>query len=92
MTLWITFGIYLIALLAIMADLWSGVRKAKKTLPGKLVGVSGYEKDTVILNSKYNSAYFADMNMDTPSSLITKKLIEEKDLLNPKEVSNENND
>ena len=30
MTLWITFGIYLMVLLAIMADLWSGVRKAKK--------------------------------------------------------------
>ena len=29
-TLWITFGIYLMVLLAIMADLWSGVRKAKK--------------------------------------------------------------
>lgn len=28
-TLWITFGIYLMVLLAIMADLWSGVRKAK---------------------------------------------------------------
>ncbi len=31
-TLWITFGIYLMVLLAIMADLWSGVRKAKKKL------------------------------------------------------------
>ena len=29
-TLWITFGIYLMVLLAIMIDLWSGVRKAKK--------------------------------------------------------------
>ena len=29
-TLGITFGIYLMVLLAIMADLWSGVRKAKK--------------------------------------------------------------
>ena len=29
-TLWITFGIYLMVLLAIMTDLWSGVRKAKK--------------------------------------------------------------
>lgn len=29
-TLWITFGIYLMVLLAILADLWSGVRKAKK--------------------------------------------------------------
>ena len=29
-TLWITFGIYLMVLLAIMADLWSGIRKAKK--------------------------------------------------------------
>lgn len=28
--LWITFGIYVLVLLAIMADLWSGVRKAKK--------------------------------------------------------------
>ena len=28
-TLWITFGIYLMVLIAIMADLWSGVRKAK---------------------------------------------------------------
>lgn len=29
-TLWITFGLYIMVLLAIMADLWSGVRKAKK--------------------------------------------------------------
>ncbi len=29
-TLWITFGIYLIVLLTIMADLWSGARKAKE--------------------------------------------------------------
>lgn len=29
-TLWITFGLYMMVLLAIMADLWSGVRKAKK--------------------------------------------------------------
>lgn len=28
-TLWITFGIYVLVLLAILADLWSGVRKAK---------------------------------------------------------------
>ena len=28
--LWITFGIYLMVLLAIMADLWSGVRKAER--------------------------------------------------------------
>lgn len=42
MTLWITFGIYLMVLLAIMADLWSGVRKAKKNLTGK-------EKDALLL-------------------------------------------
>lgn len=29
-TLWITFFIYVLVLLAILADLWSGVRKAKK--------------------------------------------------------------
>lgn len=29
-TLWITFGIYILVLLAILADLWSGVRKAKR--------------------------------------------------------------
>ena len=29
-TLWITFGIYVLVLLAILADLWSGVRKAKQ--------------------------------------------------------------
>ncbi|GAB1358669.1 phage holin family protein [Porphyromonadaceae bacterium] len=29
-TLWITFGIYILVLLAILADLWSGVRKAQK--------------------------------------------------------------
>lgn len=29
-TLWMTFGIYMMVLLAILADLWSGVRKAKK--------------------------------------------------------------
>lgn len=28
--LWITFFIYVLVLLAILADLWSGVRKAKK--------------------------------------------------------------
>ena len=26
-TLWITFGIYVLVLLAILADLWSGVKK-----------------------------------------------------------------
>lgn len=30
-TLWITFGIYVLVLLAILADLWSGVRKAKRS-------------------------------------------------------------
>ena len=29
-TLWITFGLYLMVLFAIFADLWSGVRKAKE--------------------------------------------------------------
>jgi len=29
-TLWILFGIYMLVLLSIMADLWSGVRKAKQ--------------------------------------------------------------
>lgn len=29
-TLWILFGIYMTVLLAILADLWAGVRKAKK--------------------------------------------------------------
>lgn len=29
-SLWILFGIYVLVLLAILADLWSGVRKAKK--------------------------------------------------------------
>ena len=29
-TLWITFGLYLMVLFAIFTDLWSGVRKAKK--------------------------------------------------------------
>ena len=29
-TLWILFGIYILVLFAILADLWSGVRKAKK--------------------------------------------------------------
>lgn len=29
-TLWILFGIYMLVLFAILADLWSGVRKAKK--------------------------------------------------------------
>lgn len=29
-TLWILFGIYMLVILAIMADLWSGVRKAKQ--------------------------------------------------------------
>jgi len=41
-TIWITFGLYMMVLLAIMADLWSGVRKAKKKLTGK-------EKDTLLL-------------------------------------------
>lgn len=30
MTLWILFGIYILVLVAILADLWSGVRKAKQ--------------------------------------------------------------
>lgn len=29
-TIWITFGLYILVFVAIMADLWSGVRKAKK--------------------------------------------------------------
>lgn len=28
-TLWITFGIYILVIIAIIADLWSGIRKAK---------------------------------------------------------------
>ena len=41
-TLWITFGLYMMALLAIMADLWSGVRKAKKKLTGKEYNFANY--------------------------------------------------
>ena len=29
-TLWITFGLYMLVLVAILADLWSGMRKAKR--------------------------------------------------------------
>jgi len=49
-TLWITFGIYLMVLLATMANLWSGVRKDKKKLTGK-------EKDALLLQTLEDFGY-----------------------------------
>lgn len=49
-TLWITFGLYMMVLLAIMADLWSGVRKSKKKLTGK-------EKDALLLQMLEDFGY-----------------------------------
>ena len=51
-TLWITFGIYLMVLLAIMADLWSGVRKAKKN--GIARSSCGFKRTVDKIASYYN--------------------------------------
>ena len=61
-TLWITFGLYLMVLFAIFADLWSGVRKAKKNSINLLDGTernankysSDMEKIDQILESLYD--------------------------------------
>ena len=51
--LWITFGIYLMVLLAIMADLWSGVRKAKKN--GIARSSCGFKRTIDKIASYYNA-------------------------------------
>ena len=61
-TLWITFGLYLMVLFAIFTDLWSGVRKAKKNSINLLDGTernankysSDMEKIDQILESLYD--------------------------------------
>ncbi len=41
-TIWILFGLYMLVLLAMMADLWSGVRKAKRV--GIATSSYGYKR------------------------------------------------
>ena len=41
-TLWILFGIYILVLVMIMADLWSGLRKAKNN--GEMRTSYGYKR------------------------------------------------
>ncbi|ATA67266.1 hypothetical protein ACI75Y_02910 [Capnocytophaga stomatis] len=51
-TLWIVFGIYLLVMIAILADLWSGIRKAK------LMNVTrtsyGYRRTITKISQYYN--------------------------------------
>lgn len=51
-TLWILFGIYIMVLFAILADLWSGVRKAKKN--GIARSSYGYKRTVDKIARYYN--------------------------------------
>ena len=51
-TLWILFGIYILVLVMIMADLWSGLRKAKNN--GEMRTSYGYKRTVGKLAQYYN--------------------------------------
>jgi hypothetical protein len=55
-SLWILFGIYILVLLAILADLWSGVRKAKQN--GIVRSSYGFKR-TVDKIARYYNMLFA---------------------------------
>ena len=57
-TLWITFGIYLMVLLAIMADLWSGVRKANNIQPALYSDGNAFDSNTYAYKSQYPKSTF----------------------------------
>lgn len=50
--LWITFGEYALVLVAVIADLWSGIRKAKAR--GELRTSAGFDRTTAKLAKRYN--------------------------------------
>lgn len=52
-TLWITFGLYMLVLVAILADLWSGVRKAKRR--GILRSSTGLRRTIEKIAKYYNT-------------------------------------
>jgi len=52
MILWMLFGIYMLVLFLILADLWSGVRKARKR--GEIRSSFGYRKTVAKLAKYYN--------------------------------------
>lgn len=51
-TLWITFGLYFLVIIAIVADLWSGVRKAK--INGVVRSSTGYRRTIDKISRYYN--------------------------------------
>lgn len=51
-TLWITFGLYFLVFIAIVADLWSGVRKAK--INGVARSSYGYRRTVDKISRYYN--------------------------------------
>jgi len=51
-TLWITFGLYFLVIIAIIADLWSGVRKAK--INGVARSSYGYRRTIDKISRYYN--------------------------------------
>lgn len=51
-TLWMLFGIYIMVLIAIMADLWSGVRKAKRN--GIVRSSYGFKRTVDKISRYYN--------------------------------------
>lgn len=55
-TLWITFGLYFLVIIAIIADLWSGVRKAK--INGVARSSYGYRR-TIDKISRYHNVLLA---------------------------------
>ena len=52
MTMWILFGIYILVLVMIMADLWSGLRKAKSM--GEVRTSYGYKRTVGKVAQYYN--------------------------------------
>lgn len=51
-TLWILFGVYILVLIMILADLWSGVRKARRN--GEVRTSYGYKRTVGKLAQYYN--------------------------------------
>ena len=58
-TMWILFGIYILVLVMIMADLWSGIRKARSL--GEVRTSYGYKR-TVGKVAQYYNVLIADLD------------------------------
>ena len=70
-TLWITFGLYFLVIIAIIADLWSGVRKAK--INGVARSSYGYRR-TVDKIARYYNVLMALTVVDAMQNIVSSNL------------------